>query len=410
MRILFSLIFSLLFFSSYCQETESNKTFEYDFLVKDSPAQLFTMRQVNQNYLSFYRIFARETYAAIENDRIADLLQLGIQTLLFLPLTHEEGHRSILTANNIGSISKPYFNQYGAAYVVGVRDFELKVLRDNNLPEFIRLHSAGLESDFMLTKRIETVAAFKLEDYKNLKWEYLMRKLGILQYYVTGLFKFDINIEEEDDELKRDIVGYDTYGAARHLHRPEMDFYRYTNYADLSKEEIRFVNRMGYRSLLNVINPLVLGIPGIRVSENTSFNFGLGYTMAPFGDFIDEQIWIKHKDFNFSFYARHFQNKNNWFHGFGIGVHSYQITPRLFTNANIHFWQQPRKLDFYTSEITNGRAIDLDFKYFINLKNSSKLKAYSIDFGFMAKTKGFLPEEVVIGKHFGLRFGASIKI
>lgn len=410
MKTLFCLIFSLIILSSFSQNTENERIIEYDFLLKDSPSQLFTMRQVNQSYLSFYRIFAREMYAAIENDKIADLLQIGIQSLLFLPVTHEEGHRSILTANNIGSVSKPYFNQYGAAYVIGVRDFELQNLRDNDLPNYIRLHSAGLESDFMLTKRMESIAAFEQDDYKNFKWEYLMRKLGILQYYVTGIFKFEINIDEEADELKRDIVGYDTYGAARHLHRPEMDFYRYTNYADLTKEEIRFVNRMGYRSLLNIINPLVIGIPNFKVSENTSVNFGLGYTMAPFGDFIDEQFWIKHKDFNFSFYARHFQNKNNWFHGFGMGVHSYQITPKLFTNANIHFWQQPRKLDFNTSEITNGRAIDLDFKYFINLKNSSKLKAYSIDLGFIAKTKGFLPEEVVLDKHFGIRLGTSIKI
>jgi len=40
-------------------------------------------------------------------------------------------------------------------------------------------------------------------------------------------------------------------------------------------------------------------------------NVGLGYMMSPFGDFIDENIWLKSGLFNFLFYARQFQNKEN---------------------------------------------------------------------------------------------------
>jgi hypothetical protein len=35
----------------------------------------------------------------------------------------------------------------------------------------------------------------------------------------------------------------------RHIHRPDMSFYRYTDYEDLASEEIKFVKRVGYRSL-----------------------------------------------------------------------------------------------------------------------------------------------------------------
>ncbi len=128
---------------------------------------------------------------------------------------------------------------------------------------------------------------------ENMKWEYWIRKGGILQYYVTGLFDFDIDLEEEENELERDIVGYDTYGQARHLHRPNMDFQRYTRYDEMTSEEKRYVDRIGWRSLLNLANPMIIGKRNFAITDNIKINGGLGYTMSPFGDFIDETIYLK---------------------------------------------------------------------------------------------------------------------
>ena len=43
-------------------------------------------------------------------------------SLITIPLTHEEGHRAVLTTNHIGSVSNPFFNENLAAYVKGVSD------------------------------------------------------------------------------------------------------------------------------------------------------------------------------------------------------------------------------------------------------------------------------------------------
>ena len=80
------------------------------------------------------------------------------------------------------------------------------------------------------------------------------------------------------------------------------------------------MNRWGYCSLLNLLNPLINGRGNFKLTEVTSFNLGMGYTMSLFGDFIDENIWIKYKSFNIGFYARQFQNKENCFNGFGISL------------------------------------------------------------------------------------------
>lgn len=394
----------------FSQSDSLRKYTDYSFLIQDSPAQLFTMRQVNQSYLSSYRLFAKGLYSASKNDKVADMLQLGINVLFFMPLTHEEGHRSILTVNNIGSVSQPYFNKYGAAYVKGVNDETLQDLRDNDLPSYIRLHAGGLESDYALTKRMESIGSFNQDDFNNYKWEYWVRKAAILQYYVTGLFGFEIDLEEEEDELERDIVGYDTYGAARHLFRPEMDFYRYTKYIDLTNDEKKYVNRMGYRSLLNLLNPLIIGKGYFKFNESLNMNVGMGYTMAPFGDFIDENIWLKYNDLNIYAYARQFQNRDNWFNGFGLSLIDYQLHERLYTNISGHFWTQPIDYDFNTSESFSGGAIDIDLRYFFFNNRDTWLDGFSIDLGIIYKTEGFLPEELYMKEHLGLRIGTTIRL
>jgi len=406
-----AIIFILLFVTSFSfAQNDTTKKIDYSFIIQDSPMQLFTMRQTNINYLSGYRLFAKKLYSTCEKEYTANLILLGLGGLFFMPMTHEEGHRSILTANKIGAISQPYVNQYGACYVIGVNDSELQSLRDNYLPCYIRVHTAGLESDYMLTKRMETIASFEQDDFKNYDIEYLLRKFAILQYYVLGLFHFDIIVNEEANELERDIVGYDTYGAARHLYRPTMDFYRYTSYKDLTTEEKKFVNRLGYRSLLNLINPLIFGKTNFKITDNLRINAGLGYTMSPFGDFVDENLWIKLKSINIAFYARQFQNNQYFFNGFGLSLVDYQPIDKLCLSLSGHFWQQPVDLDFNTSKYFTGGAVDLDLKFFFLNKFKISSNSISIDLGLIYKTKGFMPEEIFLDKHFGIRIGTTIRI
>ncbi len=142
---------------------------EYSFILMDTPSQLFTMRQVDESYLSFSRLFSRSLYEMLDNDYYAELIQVAALSLFLMPLTHEEGHRSILTGENIGSISDPYFNKEGAAYVKGVNDETLEKMRDESFPEYIRLHAGGLESDYMLTKRIDRIGSFEMDDFQTMR-------------------------------------------------------------------------------------------------------------------------------------------------------------------------------------------------------------------------------------------------
>lgn len=71
------------------------------------------MEQFNQNYLSGYRYLSHLSQKTFGKNSTR-LLQM-ITSLIAIPLTHEEGHRSILTSQGIGSISQPILNNKGAA-------------------------------------------------------------------------------------------------------------------------------------------------------------------------------------------------------------------------------------------------------------------------------------------------------
>ncbi|HAH22799.1 MAG TPA: hypothetical protein DCL77_03380 [Prolixibacteraceae bacterium] len=395
----------MLTFAPCFAQSDSLKVTNYSFIVRDSPSQFFSMRQLDQNYLSGYRLLTRQLYSITGHDLTAYLLQVGIQALFLRPITHEEAHRSILGAYDIGSISSPFTGD-----VNGVTDLTLMNLRDHALPTFIRLHTAGLESDYMLTRQLEQIASFEHDDFKNYMIEYWLRQIAMVQYYALGLFKYDPELVEDKNELKRDIAGFDTYGAARHLFRPAMPFFRYTDYADLTLEERKFINRLGYRSFLNLLNPLIIGKSNFRLNANTSFNAGMGYSMSPFGDFMDENVWIKHKSLNLGIYVRQFQNKANWFNGFGISLIDFHPFNRLSANFTGHYWQQPINFDFNTSKSFSGGAFDADLRYLFLKKRIGVLNGVSIDLGFLYKTKGFLPEETRMDEHVGFRFGTTIQM
>ena len=136
-------------------------------------------------------------------------------------------------------------------------------------------------------------------------------------------------------------------------------------------------------------------------------NAGLGYTMAPFGDFIDENIWIKYRRMNLHVYLRQFQNKATWFPALGAGLYDVKLTKSLRCDVVGHYWSQPKGFDFRTNKSFSGGAVDATLRYFL-FSNMGTVQAISVDLGVTAKTKGFLPEEVEMNKTVSMRFGLSL--
>jgi hypothetical protein len=384
-------------------ERENN----YPFIVIDSPVNFFTMRQIDQDYLSAYRLFAGTTNKNL-NPILSYLIQGTSCLFLLKTMTHEEGHRAILREESIASGTHPFFFSERVGYVDGVTDSTLKKMRDTKFPTFVRLHTAGFESDYMLATREETLLSFEDESYKNLMVEYLFRKAALLIYFTEGFFERDSDGPEEANELERDIVGNDLYGVIRHLFRPTMEYRRYTRYDDLTDEELRYLERVQWRTFLNLANANLIGVRNFRLTDDLKANIGLGHCMGPFGDFIDEKIWLAYRQkLKVGVYLREFENRDHWFFGMGAGIREYPLTKRLSVSATVHCWKQPVNLSFNSSTGKIGGAVDLSGSYKLITRQQSYLKSLALDMGVIYKTAGFLPEETALDEHFGLRFGLS---
>lgn len=380
----------------------------YPFILRDSPARLFTMRQLDQDYLSGYRLFS-DLLGKNLNPVLSYVIQGACGILFFKTMTHEEGHRSILVGEDIGSVSHPFAFSERGGYVAGVTDATLRNLRDTKFPTFIRLHTAGFESDYMLSTTEETLMSLGDESYKNLAVDYLLRKLGIIKYFTEGLFKHDTDGPEEADELKRDIVGNDLYGVIRHLFRPTMEYKRYTRYADLTDQELRYLRRVQFRTFLNLANANVIGVNNFRLAEALRVNAGLGHSMGPFGDFVDEKVWLVYGGkVKLNAYLREFENLSHWFFGAGVGINDYSLAKHMDVSGMVHYWNQPLNLSFTEQNGRSGGAIEVSGRYKLFLSHNSWFRSLSLDLGLIYKSSGFLPEEIELGEHFGVWVGLSL--
>jgi len=407
LRILTIIIFCIS--NVFSQEKAKNKTKIYNFTIFDG-AESFTMNQFSNNYLSSYRIFSRTLDELIPNSKI----KIGIKALSIAlfgqPYTHEEGHRSVLTSKGIGSVSQPFFNSKGAAYVKGIKDSELLNLRNTDLPSYVRLHTAGLESDFSIINSIEELVVFEEESYAVLEEEYQLRKLGIISYHLTSLIpKLSPNLEEEQNELDRDIVGHDIWGMVRHLHRPNMPFYRYTQFDDLTTIEKKYVKGLAWKSFSNLLSPMLFGKNSFDINPNLKGNFSIGHSLSPFGDYFEQNFYLFYKKkYKVIFYLREFKNKEKTFLASGIKLHNYKLSNKFLASFGVDVWSQPKNLSFTTTSNSLGSNIYLKVHHFTFQNTTNFIKGIGIFSEVFYKTKGFLPAYTSLESDFGIRIGLSI--
>lgn len=387
-----------------------SQTKYYRFEIHDGSNSLYTMNQFNSLVLSSYRIgYGQIDYEKVtkREKKIINLSQLLVSGIITLPFTHEEGHRSVLTEENIGSISSPFINSKGVAEVTGVTDAVLQNLRDTKFPTYIRLHTAGLESDFDYLKKSDALFNFKEEGYNVLYNDYLIRQFSVSYYYLTTFIHSKTGIKESDSpELKRDIVGHDIFGMIRHLHRPDMEFKRYTEWNDLTGQEKSYGKRIGLLSLLNYANPNLWKKNSYKLSETIDGNFSLNYSLAPFGDFIEQNAYLNiKKRWKINPFLREYFNKNNTFWSSGINLHNYVLNENFLINGSFEVWQQPKNQSFTASESDFGMGIKTELAYrLLDVKKSNIF----FNLGLNYKTKGFIPAVPSLGEDFRVNFGLII--
>lgn len=393
----------------------SSQTKYYNFNAYEGKDYLFTMNQSNDFMINSLRLIGNEVdYYSLSRKKKNTYFnaQVLFTALIGQAITHEEGHRSVLSELGIGSVSKPFFDKNLVAKVAGVTDETLMNLRDNDLPNYIRLHTAGLESDYAYLKKEENLFNFDEETYGVLYGDYLTRKIGSQYYYLTLLFHSKMNIKELDEpELKRDIVGHDLYGMIRHLHRPSMDFYRYTEFNDLTFEEQNFAKKIGFLSILNFLNPNIWRGKKYSFSENIKGTGSICFSLAPFGYFTEQNAYLTVKDkYKINPYFRQYFNKSYTFLAGGINLHNYVFhNDKILLNSSLDFWQQPKNLEFRNKEAIFGFGLKSELALRFSSWNDNSKSAY-FNIGAAYKTDGFIPEAPSLKEDFQVLLGIVLSI
>lgn len=379
----------------------------YEFPIVDG-SKIPSMRQSNDLVQNGNRLVASFIVKDKKSNKYFYFSSLVVSGLLLQPITHEEGHRSVLTGLNIGAISQPIFDKNMTAKVVGVADATLKNLRDTDLPNYIRLHTAGLESDYAYLNSLNAKLSFEEEEYKYVKGDLYARNVGVAGYYLSSFMNRKFSLDEyKTPELERDIVGNDIWGMIRHLHRPATDFHRYTTWDELTPEEKKYANKTALMSFINFVNPNLFKMRNFTLKNGNKIGFDLGYSLAPFGDYIAQNVYymIPDKGIKLNPYLIEYFNKNNFFWGGGIKLYNYQLNDKVLINSSLDIWNQPENLDFNTSKGKFGIGGELNGAYKIVTYQKERENSFYLNLGFAMKTDGFVPETPSLKNDFRINFG-----
>ena len=237
--------------------------------------------------LYFTKGFYQASHYGIEqywkNNFTASYLSVIVFDVLttWLPLSstwlHEEWHRAVMGKHGIDSYNEVYEMEFFSETisVSNVSDDELITFKQNHPHDFIRMHSAGLESQNQLNLAIEKDQFFHNTTTLD-QFTLLSNTVNTTAYLYTCASDDSNELTEKiirregTDISDRDFTGLDCNAWVYDLFRPNEPYTdrgihpsgvgidRYITYDKLNDEEKRFLRKQYYLSYLNFIDPFLL--------------------------------------------------------------------------------------------------------------------------------------------------------
>lgn len=337
---------------------------------------------------------------------------------------HEEFHRAVLTNNFVKSYDQvndiPLFSELIS--VNNVVDEHLINFKKNNPQDFVRLHSAGIEGEYMLTHKLQSYNLFY--DQKLPYYTYTLIWTINSFYYVwfchtenAEQTTNELNITEGSDIPIRDFTGldflawtYDLYAPfedyeSRGTHASGVGIDRYIKPSDLTDEQLKFLKKEGFLQLINFGSPMLLGINRIlfNTEKNSYFNFATRHLLTSFGHDISAYFFYKQNKLNLILGLHIYQNQNKTMPGIELEVVDYDFKLNNITfrpSIKSLIWFQPENLLFADTKSDLGGLVDLKIK-----GGKGKIFPYV---SLTAKTKGWVAGYENQTKKITFRAGLSL--
>lgn len=336
--------------------------------------------------------------------------------------THEEFHRSMAGIHGIRSFNDmntfPVFSE--EVSVNHVADDDLIRFKAEAPIDFIRMHEAGIEGEYLLIDRLQRNNFFYDQQLSH-EMLYLLSTMNSISYVeICSRPSIDLRTDELNSrELSipiRDLIGFDFCAWAYDLFNPEEAYDergihpsgngidRYIKTTDLSSEALDYLARQGKLQFLNLLSPMLFFVRSIPVNESLSLNFSFRDYLTSFGNDISLNVFLKYKGEKMIFrfhQASNYQSgfpalEAEWFeHPLQIGRSSFLVSPRIIAGV------QPADQSF-----TTGKPEFLGYASCRVEWQVGKVKPW-IDAGY--KTDGWIAGNEYLGHSFNLRLGLSMR-
>lgn len=343
----------------------------------------------------------------------------------FAAWQHEEFHRSVMVTNHTNSYN-PFglFNKREESFsgaVAYVLDTNLVMMKDKNLPSFIRMHTAGGEGQIFSVESLQKQNFFN--DQKLFLSAYYFTQISELSNYIlltsqkeisTGFTEDLMKLEGNRQEL-RDFTGLDYSAWAYDLWRPNEPYSgrglnpygngydRYIKGTDLTDEQLNWLKKQDKLSQLNIISPMNFFISSIKIKKlkDGSYlkgNFSVRYYPTSFGNQLGIDLLMKYKKWNLYANPHLNQNLNHSFPGLELGLVDLPVNyqnKKYLISLNTTTSIQPKSDGFLINE-----------KYFVGSFRGTVKRNFSerlfTSVSLNAKTKGWIKGNPFMRSNIGL--------
>jgi hypothetical protein len=338
---------------------------------------------------------------------------------------HEEYHRAVMSHYGVNSFNGMNHFPIGAnlIYVSNVKDEDLIRLKKESPADMVRLHSAGIESDYALINNLQRNNFFYDQ---NLLHEILYVMLTVnSHYYIFASSSpnwVDKEIPKRNEIEKtvseRDFTGYDMTAWAYDLFRPDEPYEargphpsgvginRYRTTQDLTNDELKYLKNRFYWHSINYLSPMLFGLRSVSLgnSELTG-NFAMRHLLTSFGTDVSAQVFLKYKPFNMAFAYHSYLNYDHYFPAIEAELVDYPLyfgEFGIFLSPRIIMGLQPENQKFKTG--------NPEFLGLFGLRADFTVNKYFLPFiALTAKTDGWVAGNEYLDSNISVEIGVSAR-
>lgn len=339
---------------------------------------------------------------------------------------HEEFHRSVMTRFHVNSFNDMNKFPIGQELisVSHVKDEDLERFKYENPYDFIRMHVAGIEGEYLLIDKLQKNNFYYKQNLPH-EFLYLFSTINSISYVqISTDSEIADPITDKANQIEntieeRDFTGLDFTAWVYDLFRPN-DFYitrgghpsgigfdRYIKTTDLTYFELSYLHRQGKLQWFNAISPMLFGVKSMKFF-NTGFdwNFSFRHVLTSFGNDISGNIFLMNTRHKFYFSFHNYQNYFSYFPAIEAQIIDFEksinnlkiyISPRLLLGV------QPQNQSFTTdnSNFIGLAECKIEFK-------SQKILNPFVEIS--AKSKGWIAGNAFLDKNFSCRIGITTRL